>query len=105
MRMDEAEHRSFREAVALYAADALPAEERTALEAHLRACDECTRELRSFDVVALGLALAVPQVDPPPALRDRVLAPHRTSPAVSITAPSTSASRTWQWSAAWLTAA
>lgn len=56
-----------------YALGILTEEERAAFDAHLASCDECAREARELAVVASSLATGVPQVDPPPALRDRVL--------------------------------
>jgi anti-sigma-K factor RskA len=103
MTIDDRDHRPFREAAALYAADALTADERAALEAHARTCQECARELRSFDAVTLALALAVPQIDPPPGLRERVVNPSRTPRDATGFAPTVH--RAPRWSAGWLSAA
>lgn len=63
---------------ALYAVDALEPEERAVFEEHLRGCAACTAEVDSFGEVGAALASAVAQ-DPPPALRENVLAAiHRT---------------------------
>jgi anti-sigma-K factor RskA len=103
MTMDDDAHREMWESAALYAANALSAGERHAFEAHARTCVDCARELRSFDPVSLALSLAVPQVDPPPALRERVLAAHRSSShgAVAAELPARAA----RWNAGWLSAA
>ena len=66
-------HDELRELTGGYALGALSDPERQALEAHLATCTECAQEVREFAGVASGLAVAVPQVDPPAALRDRVL--------------------------------
>jgi anti-sigma-K factor RskA len=66
-------HDELRELTGAYALGALSEADRHALEAHLPACDECAREVRELAAVAGGLAYAVPQVDPPAALRARVL--------------------------------
>jgi anti-sigma-K factor RskA len=66
-------HDELRELTGGYALGALSEAERNALEAHLATCVECAREVREFAAVASGLAAAVPQVDPPAALRARVL--------------------------------
>lgn len=102
MTLDERDHRSFHEAAALYAADALPADERAAFNAHVRTCEECIRELRSFDQVRIALALAVPQVDPPPGLRDRVVGSR--SPSAAVVSAG-AAKRAPRWSVGWLAAA
>ena len=97
--MDDA-HRVLFESAALYAADALPEDERRAFEAHLQTCVECQSELRSFDGTVAALSLDVPQVDPPPALRERVLGQHRVKGGV---APLPTKVR--RWNAGWLAAA
>ncbi len=66
-------HDELRELTGGYVLGALSEAERHALEAHLALCPECSREVRELAGIADGLALAVPQVDPPPALRARVL--------------------------------
>jgi anti-sigma-K factor RskA len=66
-------HDELRELTGGYALGALGEQERRAFEAHLATCVECAREVGEFATVANGLALAVPQVDPPAALRARVL--------------------------------
>jgi anti-sigma-K factor RskA len=66
-------HDELRELTGGYALGILSEPERRELEAHLPTCQACAEEVRSFAQVASGLALAVPQVDPPAALRARVL--------------------------------
>ena len=48
-------------------------DERAAFEAHLATCAECEGEVRALMEVARVLAQAAPQVEPPAALRARVL--------------------------------
>ncbi len=57
-----------------YALGALDAADRVAFEQHLRECSACASEVRSLQPVVDGLAQVVPLVDPPAALRERVLA-------------------------------
>jgi anti-sigma-K factor RskA len=57
-----------------YALGALDAAERAEFERHLTECRACADEVRSLRPVVDGLAQVVPLVDPPAALRDRVLA-------------------------------
>jgi anti-sigma-K factor RskA len=52
---------------------ALTPGERAEFEAHLAGCGECAAEVHSLSAVPAMLAQAVPQVEPSPALRDRVL--------------------------------
>jgi len=57
----------------VYALDALDDRERDRFERHLRGCRACADEVRDFaaTVAVLGMALAA---EPPPAVRERVLA-------------------------------
>ena len=66
-------HDELRDLSGGYALGALSEAERRAFEAHLSTCPECAEEVRGFAAVAAGLAQGVPQVDPPAALRERVL--------------------------------
>jgi len=56
-----------------YALDALDDAERERFERHLRGCPACADEVRRYTEVTTALAMAV-AAEPPPALRDRVLA-------------------------------
>lgn len=66
-------HEMLRDWSGLYVLDALMPAERAQFEAHLAECEECRAECGGLRPVARGLARAVPQVDPPPALRERVI--------------------------------
>jgi anti-sigma-K factor RskA len=68
------DHDAVREAAGLYALGALPADEHALFEAHVSTCDECRDDVRAFGEVVNVLPFALPQIDPPPALRGRVLA-------------------------------
>jgi anti-sigma factor RsiW len=59
--------------LALYAIDALDRSERTGLERHLAGCKHCSTQLKSLSQAALALALAIEPVEPPQALRQRIL--------------------------------
>jgi anti-sigma-K factor RskA len=74
MAMGSAEHDALREQAELYVLGALSAADRAAYEAHLATCDECATQIKALAPVAAALAHAVPQHDPSPALRERVLA-------------------------------
>ena len=73
MSAETPDHREWLESAALFAVDALGGEERRAFEAHAATCGECQREVASLRPVGTALAYAVPQIDPSPALRTRVL--------------------------------
>ena len=66
-------HEELRELSGGYALGVLDEPERLAFERHLATCASCAAEIRDFTAVASALALDVPQVDPPPSLRERVL--------------------------------
>ena len=64
----------WRELAALYALDALPADEKTAFEQHLQqGCAVCAAEVASLRLVAEQLARAPQPVRPPLELRGRLL--------------------------------
>jgi anti-sigma-K factor RskA len=79
-------HDDLRELTGAYALGALSDGDRRAFEAHLASCAECAREVRELGYVASGLAVAVAQVNPPAALRQRVLdaALHAAPPAPRV---------------------
>lgn len=58
---------------AAYALDALSPDEERAFEAHLSGCERCREDLAGFSETAAILAYSAPPVEPPPALRDRIL--------------------------------
>jgi len=94
------DHAVFLELASLYAVHALPDDERRAFEEHLRSCDVCARELRSFDRAVAALLRGVPQIDPPASLRDAIVAPGQRAGATARVARNAS-----RWSASWLAAA
>src|SRR5688572_26129497 len=67
------DHEAFSELAASYVLGSLSTSEREAFEVHLATCDTCATDVRAFGLTAGTLAYAVPQVEPSPALRDRVL--------------------------------
>lgn len=97
--MTETEHDALRELAASYALGALERDERERFEAHVTSCAACAEEVRSLSAAALALPLALPQVAPPPDVRDRVLA--ATAGTARIASPPSS----WLARSGWLTAA
>jgi anti-sigma-K factor RskA len=66
-------HDTLRELAGPYALDILSDDDRRAFEPHLPLCAECQREVADARAVAEGLAHTIETVDPPAALRARVL--------------------------------
>ena len=66
-------HDELRDLSGGYALGVLDEPERTAFEAHLATCAACAAEVRELTDVAIALALDAPQIEPPAALRARVL--------------------------------
>lgn len=62
-----------RSTAALYSAGGLPPAEARAFEEHMAVCTVCREEAEAFDAAADLLAENVPQVAPPPSLRERLL--------------------------------
>jgi anti-sigma-K factor RskA len=66
-------HEEYREMLAEHALGALAADEARALETHLAMCAECRAELAAWLDTSSALAFATPLVEPPAALRSRLL--------------------------------
>ncbi len=84
------------DAVAAYALGALDAGEAVAFEAHLSVCHVCREELARYRETVAALAEAVPEVSPPPHVRERVLERARAARAdgpAAAAAPSAPAAR------------
>jgi anti-sigma-K factor RskA len=67
------DHRYYAEELAAYLLDALSAEEARAFEQHLAGCSRCQAEERWLRAAVAILPSSVEQVEPPPAIRDRLM--------------------------------
>ena len=67
------EHDAYTELTAAYALDALDEADVRAYEEHLAGCEQCQNDLAALSATAVSLAYAAPPVDPPDALRARIL--------------------------------
>lgn len=67
-------HEELRDLIPAYAVDALEPEEASAFEAHLQGCEACREEVTRLQEVAAQLAAGVATVEPPPWLREQVVA-------------------------------
>src|SRR5262245_4153166 len=63
-----------RELLPLLALNALDVDEQDVVDDHLAGCSACLDELATYSETAAAIALALPQSDPSPALKGRVLA-------------------------------
>lgn len=102
--MSTTDHDAVRDLAALYALGALPADEGAVFAAHLAGCEECLREVRAFGAVVNALPFSLPQIDPPRALRARVLAAAGADAMRTGTVATPRAPR-WAVTTAWLSAA
>ena len=66
-------HSQFAEALGAYVLGALDDRERAQVDAHLRGCERCSRELAELERAAEILPRSVPQLRPPEPLRDRIM--------------------------------
>jgi anti-sigma-K factor RskA len=98
------DHDALRESAALYAVGALPPDEHRAFEAHMMTCVECAEEVRSLGDVTGVLSRAIPQIDPPPSLRARVLAGSRPAGGPAVVTQGRPARMSWV-NPGWLSAA
>jgi anti-sigma-K factor RskA len=67
------DHNAIRELIAPVALGAATEQETSDVERHAATCHDCRAELDLLRGAAAGLALEVPQLDPPPALKARVM--------------------------------
>jgi anti-sigma-K factor RskA len=81
------DHRRWRADLAAYLLGALEPEEEAAVEGHLRECPRCRDELRWLQPAVDVLPESVPPLEPPPALRERLLAEVRADAAAAEGAP------------------
>ncbi len=68
------DHRDHVEAVGAYVLGALDEDERSSLERHLETCRSCRKEAAALQLAVEALPASAPSVDPPPQLKDRVMA-------------------------------
>jgi anti-sigma-K factor RskA len=67
------DHEALRDQMGVYVLGALSAQERLTFETHLATCAECAAEARTLMQVVGALTQLAPQIEPPAALRSRVL--------------------------------
>lgn len=101
------QHEQFADDLALYAVNALEAEDRVKLEAHLQTCADCRRELEQLRGDGALLAISTTGPRPPARSRQRLLDAISEVPAnlpQAQRAPEAYRPRTWGW-LGWVVAA
>lgn len=88
-------HDEIQEIIPAYVLGALQGAEAARVEAHVASCDNCTCVLEEYRPVASALALAVPMVQPPRALKARVMQHVLTQPPEQVTAQPVAHSQPW----------
>ena len=68
------DHRRFSESLSAYALGALPEAEGARMREHLSGCRECRAELEWLRASVDALPASVPQIEPPPELKTRLMA-------------------------------
>jgi len=71
--MDEREHERLREDISAWVIGVLEPNEAAALEEHMRECESCARQARWLQPATGALLESVEPMEPPPALRERVM--------------------------------
>lgn len=68
------DHARWEDVAGAYVLNAMPASEREAFEAHLATCAVCQEEVDELRPAAAALPMASPPMQPPTALKDRIMA-------------------------------
>lgn len=102
--MTGSDHDTFREAAGLYVLGALSDDDRLRFESHLASCAECAAEVRTLSQVTQALPYAVPQIDPPSRLRNRILS-ELSAPRSAATPVVRPVAHVQRFSSGWLSAA
>jgi anti-sigma-K factor RskA len=71
--MDEREHEQLRDDISAWVIGALEPAEAAIVEEHLHSCESCSRQARWLQPATSALLESVEPVEPPPALRERVM--------------------------------
>ncbi len=95
--MNETEHDRRRDDVAAYLLGALEPGEAAELERHIAGCPECEEELRRLRPAVQVLPETVERVEPPPALRGRLMEQVRSEAVGPQTAPAARRASRWRF--------
>ncbi|GAA1297783.1 anti-sigma factor domain-containing protein [Pseudonocardia xinjiangensis] len=87
MSADEQQSCAMNEHAVGWALHALEPDDELAMEAHLPTCESCREMVRDTELIMGGLADTAEQTDPPPRLRDNILAQAAETPQVRPPAP------------------
>jgi len=95
--MDERQHEQLRDDISAWIIGALEPAEAAALEEHMRTCDSCARQARWLQPATGALLESVDPIEPPPALRERVMSEVRADAARRQPAESRSRRSFWDF--------
>ena len=95
--MDERSHEQLRDDISAWVIGALEPAEAAVLEEHLRTCESCSRQARWLQPASSALLESVEPVEPPPALRERVMSEVRADAARRQPAESRSPGGFWHF--------
>ena len=94
--MNEQDHLRFEEDLAAYMLDALPGDEARRFERHLDGCPRCQERARWLQPSLEMLPAAVEQVEPPPELRERLMATVRAEADAAVRPQRSARRRSWR---------
>jgi anti-sigma-K factor RskA len=95
--MNASDHNRWSEDLAAFVLGALEREEAAAVERHLEGCSRCQEEMRWLQPALQTLPESVERLEPPPQLRESLMAEVRADARAQTTAQRPARSRSWGW--------
>jgi anti-sigma-K factor RskA len=95
--MNASDHNQWSEDLAAFVLGALEREEAAAVERHLESCSRCQEEMRWLQPALQTLPESVERLDPPPQLRQSLMAEVRAEARAQTAAERPARARSWGW--------
>jgi anti-sigma-K factor RskA len=95
--MNATDHNRWSEDLAAFVLGALERAEAAAVERHLEGCSRCQEEMRWLQPALQTLPESVERIEPPPQLRESLMAEVRTDARAQTTAERPARGRSWGW--------
>ena len=95
--MNASDHNRWSEDLAAFVLGALEREEAAAVERHLEACSRCQEEMRWLQPALQTLPESVERIEPPPQLRQSLMAEVRADARAQTAAERPARARSWSW--------